>query len=107
MNNLEMDSRILLIRTVKKTISEMVESYLNDDDVDLDMKELEILKKTYDSLCYDRPLDNESRVYLKTLAGDELGDGLNVLRDKVDDNPKLRSDVDELIIWYHIAKEVC
>lgn len=106
MNNLETDSRMVLVRTVKKNISEMVDWYLNDD-VDLDMKKLEILKKTYDSLCYNRPLDNESRVYLKTLAADELGDGLNVLRDKVDDNPKLRSDVGELIIWYHIAKVVC
>lgn len=105
MNNLDMDSRMVLIRTVKNDISEMVDSYLNDD-VDLDMKELGILKKTYDALCDDSLLDSESRVYLKTLADDKLGDGLNVLRDKVDDNPKFRSDVDELLTWFHVARDI-
>lgn len=104
MSSLGEEARIELINVVRKAISKMVESYLNIDDVDLDMKELEILKKTFDSLCNVSPLDNECRVCLKTLAANKLGDGLYVLRDKVDDNPKLRSDVDELLMWYHIAK---
>lgn len=106
MSNLDVETRDILITFVKKAIIDMIDSYLNIDKCNLDMKEFGILKKTFDALCDDSQFDNESRVYLKTLAGDKLGDGLNVLRDKVDGNPKFRSDVDELLTWYHIAKDI-
>lgn len=106
MSKLDVETRAELMTVVKKAIIDMIDSYLNIDECNLDMKEFGILKKAFDSLCDDSPLDNESRVYLKTLAGDKLGDGLNVLRDKVDDNPKFRSDVDELLTWLHVVRDI-
>lgn len=106
MSNLDENTRLAIITIVKKAIIDMIDSYLNIDGCNLDMKEFGALKKTFDSVCNNHQFDNEARVYLKTLAGDKLGDGLNVLRDKVDDNPKLRSDVEELITWLHIARDI-
>lgn len=106
MNKLDVDTKVVLMNYVKETILDMVNSYLNKDECDLDIDELIELKNMFDALCKDRPLDNGARVYLKIVADNQLGDALNVLRDKVDDNPKLRSDVDELLMWFHIARDI-
>ena len=106
MSSLGEEARIELITVVRKAILDMVNSYLNIDDVDLDMKEFGVLKKTFDALCNNCPLDNESRVYLKTLAADKIYDTLNSLMVQVGDNPKLKHDVGQILTWYQIAREV-
>lgn len=106
MSNLDENTRLAIITIVKKAIIDMIDSYLNIDGCNLDIKEFGTLKKAFDSVCNNQPFDNEARVYLKTLAGDKIYEGLNSLMEQTGDNPKLKSAVNDLIIWYHIARDI-
>ena len=72
----------------------------------LDMEEFGILKKTFDAFCRDQPLDKECKVYVKTLAEDNIYEAIKRLSKLADDNPTLAEAVDELIIWYQSAREI-
>ena len=105
-NCLDESMKEVLMKYVENTMTSMLNSYVYHGDKDLDMDTFGLLKSIYDALRNNYPLNTECRIYLKTVAANQLGNGFNTLRELVDDIPTLKSELDGLITWYHIAKDV-
>ena len=105
-NYLDENMKELLMKYVEKSMTSMVDSYIYHGDKDLDMDTFGLLKSIYDALRNNYPLNSECRIYLRTIAANQLGVGFNTLSNLVDDIPTLKSEVDGLITWYNIAKNI-
>ena len=110
MSNLDYPTKSKLMDYMRDMIEGMVFVYIrhggSDHDSYLDMEEFGILKKTFDAFCQDQPLDKECKVYVKTLAENNIYEAIERLRELADDNPTLAKEVDELITWYQIARDI-
>lgn len=105
-NCLDESMKEVLMKYVENTMTSMVDSYIYHGDRELDMDTFGLLKSIYDALRNNYPLNTECRIYLKTVAVNQLGDRFNTLRELVDNNTALKSEVDGLITWYHIGMGV-
>ena len=105
-NYLDESMKEILMKYVENSMTSMVDSYIYHCDKDLDMDTFGLLKSIYDALRNNYPLNTECRIYLKTVAANQLGIGFKTLSDLVDDIPTLKSEVDCLTTWYNIAKNI-